>query len=169
MKLLFVTCFCIITLISCDGGLAPKESGLEYQTGFGGTVSFVGNWSHDITYTNIVLFKDPILSEEDFNIQNLKYLSTPIPLGSDEYNYTTVDSILFGNVEPGKYSYLAVVQSTSEELSLDRKDWFVVGIYNSDVVGWNEGEIIVEESKFEFDVDIVCDFNNPPPQPPGGN
>lgn len=158
-----------VIFVSCDGGLAPKESGLEYQTGFGGTVSFIGEWSPDITQTNIVLFKNPLLSEEDFNIQNLKYLSTPILFGSDDYIYTTVDSILFGNVDAGKYAYLAVVQSTSEELSLDRKDWFVVGVYNAEEIGLNIGEIFIEENRFKFDVNIICDLNNLPPQPPGGN
>lgn len=169
MKFFGILLACLVIFASCDGGLAPKESGLEYQTGFGGIISFVGNWDPDVTYTNIVLFKDPILSEEDFNIHNLKYLSTPIPFGSAEYNYTTIDSILFGNVESGKYAYLAVVQSKSEDLSLQRKDWFVVGIYNSGEEGLADGEIYIEENKFKFETNIRCDFENLPPQPPGGN
>ncbi len=169
MKFYVILFACLVILASCDGGLAPKESGLEYQTGFGGTISFVGSWSPEVTQTNIVLFKDPILSEEDFNIQNLKYLSTPIPFGADDYFYTTVDSILFGNVESGKYSYLAVIQTTAEVISLEREDWFVVGIYNSGKEGLAEGEIYVEENKFKFETNIICYFENLPPQPPGGN
>ena len=166
MKFYFIIILAAIFLVSCDGGLAPTEPGLENKTGFGGTITFVGNWDPEITQTNIVLFKDPLLSEADFNIQNLRYLSTAIPFGTTEYSYNSIDSILFGNVEAGKYAYLAVVQTKAEQISMDRKDWFVVGVYQSE--GTEPGEIKIEENKFKFDVNIVCDFNNPPPQPPGG-
>ena len=168
MKFFFILIFAAIFIVSCDGGLAPIDSELENQTGFGGTITFIGDWSPDITQTNIVLFKDPILSEADFNISNLKYLSTSIPFDSKEYSYNTIDSISFGNVIADKYSYLVVVQTKERTISLDRKDWFVVGVYQSADSGAEPGEITVEKNKFNFDVNIICDFNNLPPQPPGG-
>jgi len=157
-----------IFTISCDGGLAPNDTGMENMTGFGGSISFMGEWPSDITQTNIVLFKDPILTEADFNIDNLKYLSTSIPFNSLDYSYNTIDSLLFGNVTSGKYFYLAVIQTKEKSISFDREDWFVVGIYESTDENSEPGEIIVEENKFNFEVNIICDFNNIPPQPPGG-
>lgn len=168
MKILAIILLFTVSLISCDGGLAPTGSDIANKTGFSGSTTFIGEWDSEVTQTNIVLFKDPILSEEDFNIVNLRYLSTSIPLSSNDYNYNTIDSLLFGDVVAGKYSYLAVVQSKAKEISFDRKDWFVVGVYQSEEAGSEPGEIIVEENKFKFDVNIICDFNNPPPQPPGG-
>ena len=169
MKSTFTLLILLFIIISCDEGLAPIESEVESRTGFGGTVTFIGEWPADITQTNIVLFQDPLSSEEDFNIVNLKYLSTSIPFGVSEYEYNTVDSILFGNVTAGEYAFLAVAQTTKEEISLERKDWFVVGIYydNDDLT--TPGEVIVEENKFKDNFNIICDFSNPPPQPPGGN
>ena len=169
MKSTFTLLILIFIIISCDEGLAPVEPEGEGRTGFGGTVTFIGEWPADITQTNIVLFQDPLSSEEDFNIVNLKYLSTSIPFGVSEYEYNTVDSILFGNVTAGEYAFLAVAQTTNEEISLERKDWFVVGIYydNDDLT--TPGEVVVEENKFKDNINIICDFSNPPPQPPGGN
>ncbi len=169
MKSTFTLLILLFIIISCDEGLAPIESEVESRTGFGGTVTFIGEWPADITQTNIVLFQDPLSSEEDFNIVNLKYLSTSIPFGVSEYEYNTVDSILFGNVTAGEYAFLAVAQTTNEEISLERKDWFVVGIYydNDDLT--TPGEVVVEENKFKDNINIICDFSNPPPQPPGGN
>ena len=112
MKFFFILIFAAIFIASCDGGLAPIDSELENQTGFGGTITFIGDWSPDITQTNIVLFKYPILSEADFNISNLKYLSTSIPFDFKEYSYNTIDSISFGNVVADKYSYLVEEDST---------------------------------------------------------
>lgn len=168
MKINVVFILIIIAIAGCDGGLAPTSSDIANKTGFGGNVTFIGEWDPEVTQTNIVLFKDSLLSAEDFNIVNLRYLSTAIPLNSNEYSYNTIDSLLFGDVVAGKYSYLAVVQSKAKEISFDRKDWFVVGVYQSEEAGSVSGEIIVEENKFKFDVNIICDFNNPPPQPPGG-
>jgi len=168
MKFFFILIFAAIFIVSCDGGLAPIDSELENQTGFGGTISFFGDWDSEVTQTNIVLFKDPLLSDTDFNIANLKYLSTSIPFGSSDYSYNTIDSIIFGNVEAGNYAYLAVVQTKEEEISFNRKDWFVVGVYQSADLGAEPREITVEKNKFNFDVNIICDFNNLPPQPPGG-
>ena len=168
MKINVIFILIIIALVGCDGGLAPTGSDIANKTGFGGVATFIGDWDPEVTQTNIVLFKDPLLSDEDFNIVNLRYLSTSIPFSSNDHSYNTIDSILFGDVVAGKYSYLAVVQTKAEEISFDRKDWFVVGVYQSEEVGVEPGEIIVDENKFKFDVNIICDFGNPPPQPPGG-
>jgi len=168
MKFFFITLLATITLISCDGGLEPEKSVPDTRTGFGGTVTFVGEWDPEVTETIIVLFNDPLLSEEDFNILNLKYLSTPILFGTNEFVYNTIDSVSFGSVEAGSYAYLAVAQTKADPITLNREDWYVVGVYQSAESGAEPGEISIEEKKFKSNVNIKCDFNNPPPQPPGG-
>jgi hypothetical protein len=69
-------------------------------------------------------------------------------------------------LEAGTYAYVAVAQSAAEILSLKREDWFVVGVY-SEPDGAAKPLVIGEGETLEG-VDIFCDFDNPPPQPPGG-
>ena len=162
-KLLFIL---IIIVVSCDQGLSPDLA--DPKVGFGGTITFSGEWNSKIKQTLIVLFKDPLNSEADFNVFNLKYVSESIPFGSQTYKYSTNDISLISNVEPGVYSYLAVAQSEKDTISLSRKDWTVVGIYYTDNDSTQPGQILIPESKYVDSLDIHCDFNNLPPQPPGG-
>ncbi|MCK7526210.1 MAG: hypothetical protein MZV64_55700 [Ignavibacteriales bacterium] len=67
----------LISLISCDKGIEPKDE--NEQTGFGGTVTFIGEWPVEIKRMFIVVFKDPLLAATDFTINNLKFLSLEIP------------------------------------------------------------------------------------------
>ena len=62
-----------------------------------------------------------------------------------------------------------MVQQASDELVLVRSAWFVAGIYYTQGDRSNPGKLIIPEDSFVRNIDIVCDFNNPPPQPPGGN
>jgi hypothetical protein len=165
LLLIFFTGF----LISCGGGIEPEPEYNE-EAGFGGTVYFSGTWPDSITRTHIVTFRNPLNSLEDFNILNLAFVSPEIPYGSIEFSYSTLDSAVFPFEEklpPGTYSYIAVAQQKTAELSLDRRDWFVIGYYMS---GTNNdpARVVVPEGRFINDVDINCDFSNPPPQPPGG-
>jgi len=52
---------------------------------------------------------------------------------------------------------------------LDRKDWFVVGLYYNNNDTTIAGILTIPENTFVNQVNIICDFNNSPPQPPGGN
>lgn len=156
----------LIIFISCDKGLSPEIA--DPKVGFGGTITFIGNWNPEVNQTHIVLFKDLLLSESDFNVFNLKFVSDTIPNGSQVYNYSTTDNSLIENIEPGEYSYLAVAQSKLNYLTLNREDWFIVGIYflNNDFT--NPAKLLIPEATYVENVNITCDFNNPPPQPPGG-
>jgi len=157
-------------LISCDKGIEPKED--TEPRGFSGTITFIGEWSAGIKRTHIVLFKNPLNSSADFNIFNIKYVSLEIPNGSQSYNYNTTETAVLpesGYLDAGEYSYLAVGQSETENLSLNRVDWFVAGLYFSEGDSTNPGKITISSGVITEDVNIVCDFDNPPPQPPGGN
>jgi hypothetical protein len=161
----------IISFSACDKGIEPKN--YDEPTGFSGTVTFVGEWPAEIKRAFIVVFKDPLLSAADFTITNLKFLSLEIPLGVQTYNFSSFDSSYIpqnpGPFLPGDYAYVAVAYQTTDQLSLARKDWYVAGIYDGNL-GTNEpATMIVRENIFITYINIACDFNNPPPQPPGDN
>jgi hypothetical protein len=151
---------------SCDGGLEPIENSAFKETGFKGKVIFVGEWPTDVKLTYIVLFENPLLSALDFNPLNLKYVSLPIPFGSTEFSFSSEEA-LFGEVEAGEYAYFAVAQSTSETLDLNRSLWRVAGVYKSDNSS-AEGNISIPLNETLEGIEIICDFDNPPNQPPGG-
>ncbi|MBU1095691.1 MAG: hypothetical protein CVV23_13900 [Ignavibacteriae bacterium HGW-Ignavibacteriae-2] len=167
LKLIFPI-FLLLLIYSCDGGLSPNIEE-NIKPGFGGKITFIGSWNKDINLTYIVLFKDPLLTESDFNANNLKFVSDPIPKGTKEFFYNTIDNKSFGKIDPGQYAYLAVVQSPALILNLTRSSWTVAGIYTDVSNNLPQGKIIVTATEFSNDVNIVCDFNNPPPQPPGGS
>ena len=157
----------IISLVGCDQGVEPKL--ISEPTGFSGKITFIGDWPNDIQRTHVVAFKDPLLSENDFNISNLKYVSEEIPNGTQLYNYTSLKfSIIPGEefLEPDEYSYIAVAQSRTIELTLNRSDWFVAGLYYSPGDSTQPGSIITLEDSVLENINITCDFNNPPPSLP---
>jgi hypothetical protein len=160
----------LISMIACDKGIEPKDE--NEQTGFGGTVTFIGEWPVEIKRMFIVVFKDPLLAATDFTINNLKFLSLEIPLGVQTYNFSSLDSSYIpqnpGPFLPGSYAYVAVAYQTTENLSLARRDWFVGGIYYTNGNTSRPGTMVIIENVFLENVNILCDFDNPPPQPPGG-
>ena len=162
---LLVIFIALSLLISCDGGIHPIEEDTSTKPLVSGKVTFIGEWPSDIKLTYIILFKDPLINASVFNAFNLKYVSQLIPVGTNEFNFSS-DEALFGEILPGEYSYFVVAQSTSETLQLTRSSWRVAGIYK-DENGLPEGNISVPSNSTLNDINIVCDFNNPPQQPPG--
>ena len=160
----------IYFLFSCDHGIEPLEA---ESSGFGGTISFISDWPDSVKRSFLVVFENPLLSDSDFTIFNLKYLSREIPLGISEYNYTSFDSSYIppepGAFPAGSYGYVAVVQQSTENLSLARKDWFVSGVYYANGDTTQPGTLVIPDSTFVRNIDITVDFTNPPPQPPGYN
>ena len=168
MRILKYTLYLLIAALhSCGDGIAPgpEKSG---EPGFSGTAYFEGAWPDSVARTHIVLFKDPLLSPEDFNAFNLRYVSQEIPYGVDEFYFSTRDSNVVGNIQPGEYSYLAVAQSASPSLSLNRKDWYVVGVYYRQSDTTEPGILRIPENEFIEGIEINCDYGNLPEQPPGG-
>ncbi|MGB5289281.1 MAG: hypothetical protein WBN42_12415, partial [Ignavibacteriaceae bacterium] len=74
-----------------------------------------------------------------------------------------------GPFPSGSYAYVAVVQQSTENLSLARKDWFVSGVYYANGDTTKPGTMVIPDSTFVKNINITVDFSNPPPQPPGGN
>lgn len=155
----------IFVILSCDTGLAPAGSGFD-EPGISGTITFSGTWPEGVSRTHIVIFKDSLNSPGDFNALNLRYVSPEIPYGSNEFEYSTHDESILENIQAGEYAYLAVAQSSTLLLSLNRSDWNVVGLWaKSD---GDPASIFVPAGTYLKDININCDFNTPPVQPPGG-
>ncbi|HEX2868355.1 MAG TPA: hypothetical protein VHO03_15015 [Ignavibacteriales bacterium] len=167
--LYFVFIFSTLFLFGCNGGLSPEPEGQSQQqeAGFGGSVAFLGKWPTGVTRTHIVAFRSPLLTAGDFNALNLAFVSDSIPYG--------VSGIVFSSlinpglpIKAGQYAYVAVAMSKSPTLSLVRKDWFVAGVYYANGDTTKPGKLTIPENTFVGNINITCDFNHPPLQPPGG-
>jgi hypothetical protein len=162
---LFLTSLLLLILsFSCGEGIAPEPI---IQTGFSGTITFIGDWPEGVTRTHIVVFKEPLLTAGDFNAYNLKFVSVEIPFGATSFNYNSADTAVVP-ISEGEYSYVAVAQQKTENVSLNRKDWFVVGVYYAGGDTTKPGKLVIPTNTLVQDINIICDFNNPPTQPPGG-
>lgn len=170
MKKIIAFISLLFLVLSCDKGIEPYPEPVDPEnTAIAGTVTFSGEWPSGVARTHIVLFRNQIQNEGDFFPPNLSYVSNEIDSGTTTLEYDSRTNNLLGvNLEPGTYRYIVVAQSTKEQLSLDRIDWFVVGVYYSGNDESRPGSIIINEGKVTEGVDIFCDFDNPPPQPPGG-
>ena len=157
--------------IACDDhGIEPKP---PESSGFSGTIRFLNEWPDSIKRTFIVVFENPLLTPGDFTILNLKFLSREIPLGVPTYQFSSLDSAYIpanpGPFPSGNYAYVAVVQQSTDEISLAREDWFVSGVYYASADTSKPGTMVIPDSTFVRNINIFVDFNNPPPQPPGYN
>ncbi len=170
IKKIFLTTLLLISLIGCEGGIDP---GLDPAThprpfGFAGTIDFIGAWPDSVMRTHIVVFRNPLLSAADFNPLNLAFVSDSIPYNTQSIRYFSTVNPLFAIATPGEYKYVAVVQSKAISLSLNREDWYVVGLYQVPPTSGTPASINVPNAGIVDNVNIICDYNNPPPQPPGG-
>jgi hypothetical protein len=165
-------CFLMI-LVSCnsDHGVGPKSIN-DQEFGFGGNIVFYGVWPDSIKRVFLVVFKDPLEDTNDFGLTNMRYLSIELPLKVSNYNYNTLDSSYIPLIPDegslSEYHYVAVAQQSTEVISLQRKDWFVTGIYYTGKDATQPGVLTIPIDSFIDGINIYCDFDNPPPQPPGG-
>lgn len=165
--LIFPTILLItVNFTGCDKGIAPLE--VNEKPGFSGKITFFGDWPIDVTRTHLVIFKKPLNSAADFNADNLAFVSKEIPKGTSSLDYSTLDEPLIGKIPAGTYNYIAVAQSKTILLSLNRIDWNVVGLFHKNSNPGTPGSVTVPESELIIGVDIEVDFSNPPVQPPGG-
>ena len=175
MKRLLVSVVLIISslffLIRCDKGIEPNPVDDSGETGFSGLVTFKGEWPAGVTRTHLVVFRNPLVSAGDFSVENIGFISNEITYGSSEFQYNSIDNSISTliTLAPGEYSYIVVAQSYTPDLSLDRKDWVVVGVYTATGDQNDPGKMIINKGHVTSGVNITVDFNNPPPQPPGGN
>jgi len=158
----------LITLIfiSCDKGIEPLE--VVGPSGFEGKVTFEGSWPEGIKRTHLVVFKEPIKTVDDFFLPNLSFVVDSIPYGTTEYSYNSIDkpfSSIF-KFAAGNYKYVVVAQSKTPEITFNRADWTVVGVYCESGNQTSPKTMIVLPGKIANDININVNFQNPPPQPP---
>ncbi len=169
-KIINISLLLILILVynKCDKGIEPEPEKPSGLTGFEGKITFVGNWPEGIKRTHLVVFKNPIEKSEDFFPPNLSFVSDSIPYNSSEFVYSSIKNNFLPILQlgVGEYSYVVVAQSKTEEISLDRKDWFVVGVYCINGDQSKPAKLIIQAGRIMRDINITVDFNNPPPQPP---
>ena len=155
-------------LAGCGEGISPASVEVAQKAGFSGAITFKGAWPDSVQRTHIVVFKNPLKSPGDFSILNLNYISLSIPNGSTNVTYSSLDSSYIP-ISSGEYSYVIVAQSKTLTLSLNRADWYVVGVYYANGDTTTPGKLIIPPNTLVKNINITCDFNHLPPQPPGGN
>jgi hypothetical protein len=166
----YLTCFFLLFLLigfwGCDKGIEPGEP--KGPGGFSGKVTFVGSWPTGVARTHLVVFKNPIQSSDDFFPPNLTFVADSIPYKASSFEYNSFENnfIPIFQLGYGQFKYVVVAQSKTVNISLDRKDWYVVGVYCINNEQSKPATLIVEPNKITPNINIVVDFNNPPPQPP---
>jgi hypothetical protein len=160
----------LLLILGCDKGIVPASVEEEQQkAGFSGTITFSGTWPDSVKNTILVVFINPLNSPASFSVFNVGYISHPIPYGVTKFDFSTMIDSGFVPIQAGTYSYVAVAQSKKAALSLNRSDWVVAGIYYVNGDTSSPGKLDIPPNTLVKNVNIICDFNNPPPQPPGGN
>lgn len=148
----------------CDKGIEPQTD----VAGFSGRITFQGAWPDSIKRTFVVVFDSLLEEPNDFNLFNIKFISTQIPTGLTFYDYDSRDSAIIP-IDAGSFAYIVVVQQKTEQISLNRNDWIVAGVYYANGDTTHPGRLVIPENSFVRNINIICDFDNPPPQPPGIN
>ena len=172
LAIFFACLFIFLTSCESEHGIEPKPIP-EQQFGFGGNIVFYGAWPDSIKRIILVVFKDPLLTPSDFVITNIGFLSYELPLGVQTHHYSSLDSAIIlltpDDSPQSTYSYVAIAQQSTDLLSLSRKDWFVTGVYYANGDTTTPGKLSIPKDSYVDNINIYCDFDNPPPQPPGGN
>ena len=164
----FIIFFFPLVFISCDKGLEPSAPVLTVE-GFKGTVNFVSAWPDSAIFTVLAVFQNPLLSAADFNVTNIKFVSNPIVNKPTTFSYNSLTDflpLLPENIKAGEYSYVAVIQSASATLSLERRNWYIVGVYYAAGDTTKPGKLVIPSNTVVDNINIRVDFNNLPPQPP---
>ncbi len=166
---LIIICLSVCFIAGCDKGIEPEPEKTPQAEiiGFSGKVTFTGNWPTGITRTHIVVFKNDIQTVDDFSFQNLGFVVDPIPFESAEFTYDSgMNNFYSLKLTEGTYKYIVVAQSRTPAISLNRDDWFIVGVYYNNGDHSKPGVMTLQKGKITTGIDINVDFNNPPPQPP---
>jgi len=156
----------ILFILGCDKGIEPiEEQGYGH---FSGRVTFTGDWPEGIKRTHVVVFKNMIQKSDDFFPPNFSFVVDSIPYGSSVFEYNSIENnyIPIFQLGSGIYNYIVVAQSKTPSISLERKDWFVVGVYCIGGDQTRPAKLQIRKDEITPDINIDVDFNNPPPQPP---
>ena len=109
-----------------------------------------------------------IANSEDFFPPNLTFVVDSISYGSTSFEYNSLNDnyIPIFQLGSGIYNYVVVAQSKTPVISLERKDWFVVGVYCVNGDQSRPAKLQIRKDETTPEINIEVDFDNPPPQPP---
>ena len=162
----------------CDKGIAPDP------TGFSGVIRF-RNWPRRDTVDfavqelRLVAFKKPPIDTTGLLIEFLKgnvviYPPVGTPAFSKYYRASDstlqlVDSIKYTVLlnmsvddPPANYEYIAMAWRYGPN---PFADWRPAGLYTTQPGTFNPGSITISKHDFLTNVNVNCDFQNPPPKP----
>lgn len=173
----------VLLYSGCDKGLAPLNIPAidpNAPTGFGGVV-FFRNWppidSVDILIQELrlVAFKNPPTNADTLLLEYLRgnVIIYP-PVGTTAYSKRDSSGHLRDSIHyaiyfrpgvdslPATYAYIAMGWRYGPNSSAD---WQPAGLYTAQPGTFIPGAITIRKNVFTSNVDINCDFRNPPPKP----
>jgi hypothetical protein len=146
--------FLLLALSACDHGLEPPPA---TKPGFGGRISYVGNWppADSLVRLALVAFKDyPPTDIVDDVLSGRAVYDTALARNVDfqDYQFFT---------DPATFKYVVVAQQYGSNLF---SDWRVIGVYSDNPSQGTPKSVVVSPETFVSGIDITVDFDHPPPQ-----
>jgi hypothetical protein len=158
-------CLAVGVLVSCDKGLEPAPAEPAIAPGsFSGLLTFV-NWQavdslYDIRLVAFTVFPPPDIIDEVLASRAIVYP----PLVTGGALTTRGTDSLFYTVPAGAkpYPYVVIALQTGPDLF---NDWIPVGQYDLDTNLTVPSPVVVHPGEDTPDINILVDFENPPPFP----
>lgn len=166
----------------CDKGIAPLNIppiDPNAPTGFGGIIYFM-NWPTDsvdikVQELRIAAFKEAPVDTTGLFFEFLRgnVIIYP-PVGTPAYSKRDSTGRLRDSIHyeiflrpgvdslPATYTYIAMAWRDGPNVFAD---WRPAGLYTTQPGTFNPGSITVTRGRFIQNIDIHCDFRNPPPRP----
>jgi hypothetical protein len=171
----------------CDKGLTPPPPPpaappelRDSITGFGGVISF-RNWppldsvDQQVQELRLVAFKNPPIDTSGLIIEFLRGNVLVFPrIGTTAYSKRDSSGRLRDTIRysieftpgvdslPFTYSYIAIAWRYGTNFFAD---WRPAGLYTTQPGTFIPGAITVREYRYLRNIDVNCDFRNPPPIP----
>lgn len=180
-----VLTFVLFCFSGCDKGLVPVPPvpiDPNAPTGFGGIIRF-NNWPRSdsvdqvVQELRVVAFKTPPRDTTGLIFEFLRGNVIVYPaVGSTAFSKRDTsgrlrDTLHYAIVfEPGADSLLATYQYVAMAWRYGANffaDWRPAGVYTTQPGTFNPGSITVRKNIYLGNIDINCDFRNPPPRPWG--
>jgi hypothetical protein len=153
----------LLLLDGCDHGLEPSR---PVQPGLSGLIRFQGTWPADTLEIRLIAsqawrkftsFTEIITLV--INTDSVKIYPAPVdtglPMGRDSVSYEFP-------VPPSKYRYIAVVQRFGIN---PLADWRIIGVFDGETATQMPVDVVVPTDQVVPNINILVDFDNPPPQP----
>jgi hypothetical protein len=170
MKQLIIIPICL-TLIACDGGLAPPPPKPPVELGFSGTIYYApGSWPPVDSLVNLMIFASQIYPLDSSLVSTGLFSDPPTiflypQIGQSLSFFEDSTSYSFP-LKSGTYKYIGVLQQLSSDmLTYGIRVFRVVGFYRDPLIPSQPGSVVVNDTSQIEGININVDFQNPPAQP----